>query len=80
MEVQLVRNICLHQQHQVIVTEMHGLDGLGKSKYLDVLDIVRSNVDTWGSGRPVMWQQWGCVESVTSMIERESESDRHYGT
>ena len=50
MAVLLVRDICLRQHHQVIVTKLHDLDGLIEAEAASVPDILRSEVDPCGVG------------------------------
>ena len=62
-----VRNICLCQNHQVIVTKLHGLDGLGEAKSTAILDIVCSEVYPWGTVRTAPGRRRHCVDQLSSM-------------
>ena len=68
--VKRVRNIRLYQNHQVLVTELHGPDGLGEAKATDVPYIVSSEVYPWGAWRPAprWWRR--SFESVVAIAER----------
>ena len=77
MELCLVQDICLHQQHQAVVPDLHGPDGLGKTKSPAVLDIVHSGVEPWGAGRPTL-RRWRHVDLVATMAYMTSEADMNY--
>ena len=70
MVVRIVCNIRLRQQHQVVFHELHGPDGLGKSKSMAVLDILRSEVEPWGSGQPAPRRRWRHAELVATIEDR----------
>ena len=76
MAVILVHNLRLCQNHQFVVTELHSPDGLGEAGNLSIPDILRSDVELWGEGRPTPRRHR--VDLVSAMIERVRESYRHY--
>ena len=53
MAVRLVGDFRLRQQHQVVVAKLHSPYCLGNAKAPDLLDVVHSEVEPWGTGRPV---------------------------
>ena len=59
----------LRQEHSVILSQMHRLDCLRKAKTAAVLDIIHSEVQPWGVGRPASWQRWCRVDPVITMTE-----------
>ena len=73
MAVLFVRDLCLHQQHPVVFSELHGPDGLGEAKYPSIPDVIRSEVDPWGLGRPVPLRWRRSIEAVAAMAEIVSE-------
>ena len=70
MPLSFVGDLRLRQQHRTIVAELHRLLFLDKSKYPDVLDFLRSKVETWGIGRPVPRQRWCHMEAVADVAEK----------
>ena len=70
--VRLVRNLCLRQYHQFVVPNMHGPDGLGEAKVPPIRDIVHSEVEPWGVGRPAPRRRQRRVDSVSVMEYRVS--------
>ena len=50
MSLLLVGDIYLHQQHQVVVSELYRPDCLGEAKYPAALDVVNFKIVPWGGG------------------------------
>ena len=73
-----VCNIRLCQNHQEIVTEIHGIDSLGEGEATAVQDILIYKVCPWGAGRLVpIWRQ-RYVDPFGDTVERVGKKDRHY--
>ena len=75
--VRLVRDLCIHQHHQVVVAELHVTDFLGEAKAPAVPDVLRSEVDPWAAGRPAP-QQWQLrMKAAAAIEEKVVETDQH---
>ena len=52
--VYYVWDICLHQDHEVLVPLIDGMNRLGEAKAAAVLNVLHPQVDYWGLGRPAL--------------------------
>ena len=74
--VYLIQYFGLHQEHHVVVSQLHCPDRLGQAKAVTILDIIRLNFNPEGTGPPMLRRH---VELVIAMSEWLHEAYQHNG-
>ena len=74
--VDCVQNLFLHQDHDVVVTQLGCPDFLREPKVATTLDSIHPEVQYRGEGQTVSWRH--CVEPVGTMAEGACELDQNY--
>ena len=69
-----LRDLCLHQEHEVVVPFLDGTNIQREDKATSVPKVIRPQVDSHGAGRLVLQYQNFQVEAVTDMPYQSSET------
>ena len=76
MAIFLVHYLRFCHQHQVVLSNLHGPDGLGEAESLAILDVVHLEIEPWGEGCPVSRRRQSRAGSVATMVDSVSEEDQ----